>query len=115
MQFQPNAESIPFGITVLIAAGLALLAWRRRGRGDDAAMAAAFAVMMAGEAAWALFEAMELVIVDLPIKRIVLRDAGRRGHDDAARDAGVRPALHRARPMAGPAPVRRDRRADGWR
>ena len=26
--------------------------------------------MMAGEAAWALFEAMELVIVDLPWKQV---------------------------------------------
>jgi signal transduction histidine kinase/CheY-like chemotaxis protein len=75
--FQPNAEAIPFGITVLIAAELALLAWRRRGRGM-AETAPAFAVMMAGEAAWALFEAAELVIVDERIKRacFALRVAG---------------------------------------
>ena len=47
-----------------IAAGLAVLAWRRRGM----PIARAFAVMVGGEAAWALFEAMELVIVPLPIK-----------------------------------------------
>jgi signal transduction histidine kinase/ActR/RegA family two-component response regulator len=74
--FQPNAEAIPFGITVLIAAGLALLGWRRRRQG--VALATAFSVMMVGEAAWALFEALELVIVDLPTKRLcfALRVAG---------------------------------------
>ncbi len=74
--FQPNAESIPFGITVLISAGLALLGWRRRRQGI--AIATAFSAMMVGEAAWALFEAMELVIVELPIKRMcfALRVAG---------------------------------------
>jgi PAS domain S-box-containing protein len=76
MTLQPNPEAIPFGVAVLIAAGLALLALRRRRA--MAATAPAFAAMMAGEAAWALFEALELVIVDLDIKRIcfALRVAG---------------------------------------
>ncbi len=41
-------------------------------------MARAFVVMMVGEAAWALFEAMELVIVDLPLKQwcFALRASG---------------------------------------
>lgn len=75
--FQPNAEAIPFGVTVLIAAGLSLLAWRRCGR-DLTETAPAFAAMMAGEAAWALFEALELVIVDERAKRacFALRAAG---------------------------------------
>jgi PAS domain S-box-containing protein len=75
--FQANAEAIPFGFTVLIAAGLSLLAWRRRGRGM-AETAPAFAAMMAGEAAWALFETLELVIADERVKRacFALRAAG---------------------------------------
>jgi signal transduction histidine kinase/ActR/RegA family two-component response regulator len=68
--FQANAESIPFGITVLISAGLAFLAWRRRRGRGLAETAPAFAVMMAGEAAWALFEALELVIIDDGLKRL---------------------------------------------
>ncbi len=77
MTIQPNAEAIPFGITVLIAAGLAVLAWRR-GRRGGGVLAASFAMMMAGEAAWALFEGLELVIPDLRIKRFcfALRVAG---------------------------------------
>ena len=38
-----QSEAIPFGITVLIAAGLALLAWRRRGRGLSRPWSPAFA------------------------------------------------------------------------
>src|SRR5262249_5129352 len=74
--FQPNPEAIPFGVTVLIAAGLALLAWRRRARG--LALASAFAIMMAGDAAWALFEALGLVTVRRGSKRacFALRVAG---------------------------------------
>ncbi len=64
IMFQPNPEAIPFGIAVAISAGLAALAWHRRGM----PIARAFTVMVAGEAAWALFEAMELVIVPLPMK-----------------------------------------------
>src|SRR5262245_21407816 len=71
---QANPEAIPFGIAVAISGVLAVFAWRRRAT----PAAPAFAVMVAGEAAWALFEAMELVIVDLPVKRLcfALRVAG---------------------------------------
>src|SRR5262245_22958959 len=74
MRFQPNPEAIPFGVAVALSGCLAVLAWRRRGM----PVAPAFAVMMGGEAAWALFEALELVIIDLPIKRLCfeLRVAG---------------------------------------
>ena len=65
MKLQPNPEAIPFGIAVAISVVLAVLAWRRRGM----PLARAFSVMMIGEAAWALFEALELVIVDLPLKQ----------------------------------------------
>ena len=72
--FQPNPEAIPFGIAVAISAGLAALAWRRRGM----PVARAFAVMAGGEAAWAFFEAMELLIVPLPMKEwcFALRASG---------------------------------------
>src|SRR5262249_7098529 len=71
---QANPEALPFGVAAAISGGLAVLAWRRRGL----PMAPAFAVMMAGEAAWALFEALELVIVDLSVKELcfALRAAG---------------------------------------
>jgi Mrp family chromosome partitioning ATPase len=65
MKLQPNPEAIPFGIAVVVSMGLAVLAWRRR----RMPLARAFSVMMIGEAAWALFEALELVIVDLPLKQ----------------------------------------------
>ena len=70
MTLQPNPEAIPFGVAAAISAGLAWLAWRRRARVPVPALAAAFVTMMVGEVAWALFEALELVIVDLPIKRL---------------------------------------------
>ena len=57
---QPNPEAIPFAIAAAVSAALAVLAWRR----ISLPMAPAFAVMMAGEAAWALFEALELVCID---------------------------------------------------
>jgi len=74
MTFQGNPEAIPFGVAALIAGALAAFAWRRRAL----PMAPAFATMMTGEAIWALAEAMELVIADLPTKRICynLRIAG---------------------------------------
>ncbi|MHB1560056.1 MAG: hybrid sensor histidine kinase/response regulator [Isosphaeraceae bacterium] len=77
MSIQANPEAIPFGITAMIAAVLAVLAWRRVGRGGGA-LAASFAVMMVGEAAWALFDAIELVVGDLAVKQacLALRTAG---------------------------------------
>ena len=74
MTFQPNPEAIPFVVAAVVSALLALFAWRRRGL----AMAPAFAVMMTGEAAWALFEALELVFVEIPAKQpfFELRNAG---------------------------------------
>ncbi len=77
MTIQANPEAMPFGITAMIAAGLAVLAWRRVGRGGGV-LAASFAVMMAGEAAWALFDAIELVVGGLGVKQacFALRAAG---------------------------------------
>src|SRR5437763_13692606 len=74
MTLQANPVAIPFGVAVAISGCLAVLAWRRRGM----PVAPAFALMMAGEASWALFEALELVTVDLPIKRLwfAMRVAG---------------------------------------
>jgi PAS domain S-box-containing protein len=65
MTFQPNPAAIPFVAAAVVSGLLAFFAWRRRGL----AMAPAFAVMMTGEAAWALFEALELVFVELPAKQ----------------------------------------------
>ena len=64
--FQPDPHAIPFGIAAAISAGLAVCTSRRRGL----PMAPAFTVMMAGEAAWALFEALELIVVDPDLKQI---------------------------------------------
>ncbi len=74
MQLQANPESIPFFLATAISIALATFAWRRRAR----PIARAFALMMAGEAAWALFEALELVIVDIELKKLcfVLRGTG---------------------------------------
>ena len=54
---QPNPEAIPFAIAAAVSAVLAGFAWRRK----SLPMAPAFITMMAGEAAWAWFEALELV------------------------------------------------------
>ena len=72
--FQPNPEAIPFAIAAAVSATLAVLAWRRR----SLAMAPAFTVMMAGEAAWALFEAIELVCINSRAQALCyeLRTAG---------------------------------------
>ena len=59
MMLQSNPEAIPFAIAAAVSGTLAVFAWRRR----SLPMATAFIVMMAGEAAWALFEAIELVCV----------------------------------------------------
>ena len=74
MTFQPNPDAIPFVVAAVVSGLLAVFAWRRRGH----AMAAAFAVMMTGEAAWALFEALELVFMEMPAKQpfFELRVAG---------------------------------------
>ncbi len=74
MTFQPNPEAIPYVVAALVSGVLAIFAWRRRGL----AMAPAFAVMMTGEAAWALFEALELVFVEMSAKQpfFELRNAG---------------------------------------
>jgi PAS domain S-box-containing protein len=74
MTFQPNPAAIPFAVAAIVSGVLAVFAWRRR----SLPMAPAFAVMMTGEAAWALFEALELVFVELTAKQpfFELRVAG---------------------------------------
>ena len=74
MTFQPNPSAIPFFLAALVSGLLAVFAWRRRGL----SMAPAFAVMMAGEAVWALFEAFELIYREIAAKRpfFELRVAG---------------------------------------
>jgi signal transduction histidine kinase/ActR/RegA family two-component response regulator len=71
---QANYEAIPFAIAAAVSTALAVFAWRRR----RLPMAPAFLTLMAGEAAWALFEALELVVIELPAKEIfiALRIAG---------------------------------------
>jgi signal transduction histidine kinase/CheY-like chemotaxis protein len=64
MTFQNNPAAIPFGVAVLISGTLMVFAWRRR----TMPTAPAFAFMMAGEAIWALGEALELEFVPLPVK-----------------------------------------------
>lgn len=77
MIIQANPEAVLFGIVALTATGLAVLAWRRVGRGGGA-LALSLAVMMSGEAAWALCDAVRLVVGDLGVKEacIALRVAG---------------------------------------
>jgi signal transduction histidine kinase/ActR/RegA family two-component response regulator len=67
IRFQANPESIPFFVAVALSIFLAVFAWRRRRASHIAPF---FAAMMVGEAAWALFEALELVIGNLEIKII---------------------------------------------
>ena len=57
MMLQSNPVAIPFGIAAAVSATVAFFALR----GATCPMAPAFVIMMAGEAAWALFEALELV------------------------------------------------------
>ena len=66
MTFQANPEAIPFFVAAAIAAGVAFFATRRRAT----PMTIAFTMMMAGESAWALFEALELVFADLETKKL---------------------------------------------
>jgi PAS domain S-box-containing protein len=65
MTFQANPAAIPFVVAAAVSGLIAIFAWRRRGL----AMAPAFALMMTGEAAWAGFEALELVFVENAAKR----------------------------------------------
>jgi len=50
MSFQNVPAALPIGFAAALCGTLALFAWRRR----EMPMAPAFAVMMAGETAWAL-------------------------------------------------------------
>jgi signal transduction histidine kinase/ActR/RegA family two-component response regulator len=72
--FQPNPQAIPFAIAAVVSAIVTAFAWRRR----SLPMAPAFITMMAGESAWALFEAIELVCVDPVLQAICyqVRTAG---------------------------------------
>lgn len=72
--FQPNPQAIPFAIAAVVSSILTVFAWRRR----RVPMAPAFITMMAGEAAWALFEAIELTCPN-PVEQALwyeLRTAG---------------------------------------
>jgi signal transduction histidine kinase/ActR/RegA family two-component response regulator len=66
MELQSNPQAILFGTAAAIAGGLAAFAWSRRGL----ALAPAFAVMMTGEAVWALAEALEVLFADMPTKSL---------------------------------------------
>jgi signal transduction histidine kinase/CheY-like chemotaxis protein len=72
--FQANPEAIPFFLATAISGALAVWAWRRR----KSPQFATFACIMAGEASWALFEALELVTMPLRVKYLwfELRTAG---------------------------------------
>jgi signal transduction histidine kinase/CheY-like chemotaxis protein len=61
-----NPQAIPFLLTVVVAGVIARLAWRRR----EVPGGLALFIMMGGEAAWALFVATELLVVDAPVKRL---------------------------------------------
>jgi len=64
--FQNDPHALPFGVAAVISGILAAVTSRRRGL----PMAPAFTVMMAGEAAWALFAGLELVLVDMEFKQV---------------------------------------------
>ena len=72
--FQINPGAIPFILAGGTSAVLAIFAWRRR----EMPRAPAFATMMAGEMLWAISEALELIVVPLPVKLLFidLRVAG---------------------------------------
>jgi signal transduction histidine kinase/CheY-like chemotaxis protein len=65
--FQGNPEAIPFFIAVAVSSAVAVFVWRRRGA---TWIGRTFATMMAGQAGWALFEALELIIPDLATKKL---------------------------------------------
>jgi signal transduction histidine kinase/ActR/RegA family two-component response regulator len=66
MSVQANPHAIPFGVAALVSGALAIVTSRRRGM----PMAPAFSVMMAGEAAWAFFAGLELVLVEMELKQV---------------------------------------------
>jgi len=68
MTLQFNPEAIPFVLAGGISAVLALFAWRRR----EMPRAPAFVTMMAGETVWAISEALELIVVPLPVKLLCI-------------------------------------------
>ncbi len=72
--FQANPEAIPFFIATAISGALAVWAWMR----SRTPQVTNFALVMAGEASWALFEALELVTTKLSIKYVwfEMRTAG---------------------------------------
>jgi signal transduction histidine kinase/ActR/RegA family two-component response regulator len=68
MTFQSVPEAIPIAIASVFSCALACFAWRRQAM----PLAPAFAIMMAGETAWALGAALEPIIAELPIKRLCI-------------------------------------------
>jgi PAS domain S-box-containing protein len=74
MELQTNPQAVLFGAAAALAGGLAVFAWFRR----RLPLAPAFAVMMTGEAVWALAEALEVVCAGLTAKSLCydLRIAG---------------------------------------
>ena len=68
MSFQNVPAALPIGFAAAFCGTLAFFAWRRR----EMPMAPAFAVMMAGETAWALGAAFEPMVIDIAIKRLCI-------------------------------------------
>jgi signal transduction histidine kinase/ActR/RegA family two-component response regulator len=68
LALQRNPDAIIFAVAGAISAILTVFAWHRR----SSPRAPFFAAMMAGETAWALGEALELVTVDLRLKLLFL-------------------------------------------
>jgi PAS domain S-box-containing protein len=66
--FQSVPAAIPVGLAAAVSLALAAYAWRRR----FAPLGLAFAIMMTGETAWALGAAAEPLVVELPVKRLLL-------------------------------------------
>lgn len=68
MTFQIVPVVIPISFAAALSGMLAVFAWRRR----ESPMAPAFLAMMAGETAWALGAALEPVVRELEIKRLLI-------------------------------------------
>jgi PAS domain S-box-containing protein len=66
--FQSVPEAFPIAVAAVFSSVLAVVAWRRRAM----PMAPAFATMMAGETLWALGAALEPLVVELAIKRLLI-------------------------------------------